>query len=175
MIAPGINRAFETWGHFLTALAGKKRPANDADFSLKHLGYWTDHGAQYYYRFEETLGYIGTLLKVRDQFRDMNIKLGTFSSTAGSTRKDMKASGRAQESVGRRNLSLRGVTGGILSRRTWCLPEATRAAACRPQSLDKDRPQSLPEKTCHIRQRFRRPAPLGRLDALSARVGRSRL
>jgi len=76
VIAPGINRAFETWGHFLTDLAGKKRPANDADFSLKHLGYWTDHGAQYYYRFEETLGYIGTLLKVRDQFRDMNIKLG---------------------------------------------------------------------------------------------------
>ena len=76
VISPGINRAFETWGHFLTDLAGKKRPANDADFSLKHLGYWTDHGAQYYYRFEETLGYIGTLLKVRDQFKDMNIKLG---------------------------------------------------------------------------------------------------
>ncbi|MET0363579.1 MAG: hypothetical protein ABW169_02895, partial [Sphingobium sp.] len=61
VVAPGINRAFEIWGHFLTDLAGKKRPANDADFSLKHLGYWTDHGAQYYYRFEETLGYIGTL------------------------------------------------------------------------------------------------------------------
>ena len=76
VILPGINRAFETWGHFLTDLAGKKRPSNDADFSLKHLGYWTDHGAQYYYRFEETLGYMGTLLKVRDQFRDMNIKLG---------------------------------------------------------------------------------------------------
>jgi len=49
-----------SWGHFLTDRAGKKRPANDADFSLKHLGYWTDPGAQYCYRFEETLGYIGT-------------------------------------------------------------------------------------------------------------------
>ena len=76
VIAQGINRTFEIWGHFLTDLAGKKRPANDADFSLRHIGYWTDHGGHYYYRFEETLGYIGTLLKVRDQFRDMNIPLG---------------------------------------------------------------------------------------------------
>ena len=80
VVAPGINRAFEIWGHFLTDLAGKKRPANDADFSLKYLGYWTDHGAQYYYRFEETLGYISTLLKVRDQFRDMNIQAGLRSA-----------------------------------------------------------------------------------------------
>jgi hypothetical protein len=76
VIAPGINRAFEIWGHFLTDLTGKKRPANDADFTLKYLGYWTDHGARYYYRFEETLGYAGTLLDVRDQFRTMNIRLG---------------------------------------------------------------------------------------------------
>ena len=76
VIAPGINRAFEIWGRFLTDLAGKKRPANDADFPLKYFGYWTDHGAQYYYRFERSLGYVGTLLKVRDQLRTMNIPLG---------------------------------------------------------------------------------------------------
>ena len=61
VIVPGINRAFDVWGRFLTDLAGKKRPANDADVSLKYLGYWTDHGARYYYRFEDALGYAGTL------------------------------------------------------------------------------------------------------------------
>jgi hypothetical protein len=76
VVAPGVNRAFEIWGSFLTDLAGKKRPANDADVSLKYLGYWTDHGAAYYYRFEEALGYAKTLLAVRDQFRKMNIPLG---------------------------------------------------------------------------------------------------
>jgi hypothetical protein len=76
VVATGVNRAFETWGQFLTDLSGKKRPANDADVSLKYLGYWTDHGAAYYYRFKETLGYAGTLLAVRDQFRDMSIPLG---------------------------------------------------------------------------------------------------
>jgi hypothetical protein len=76
VITPGINRAFDIWGRFLTDLSGKKRPANDADVSLKYLGYWTDHGARYYYRFEEALGYAGTLLEVRRQFRTMNIRLG---------------------------------------------------------------------------------------------------
>jgi hypothetical protein len=76
VIAPGINRAFEIWGRFLTDLAGKQRPANDADFSLNYLGYWTDHGARYYYRFEQALGYVGTLLAVRAQFASMNIRLG---------------------------------------------------------------------------------------------------
>jgi hypothetical protein len=46
VVEPGINRAFDTWGRFLTDLAGKQRPANDADFSLKYLGYWTDNGAR---------------------------------------------------------------------------------------------------------------------------------
>ena len=45
VIAPGINRVFDVWGRFLTDLAGKKRPGNNADVSLKYLGYWTDHGA----------------------------------------------------------------------------------------------------------------------------------
>src|SRR5262249_38723439 len=47
------------------------------DFSLKYLGYWTDHGAAYYYRFADELGYPGTLVRVRDEFRNMNIRLGT--------------------------------------------------------------------------------------------------
>jgi hypothetical protein len=43
-MASGINQAFENWGKFLTDLAGKKRPANDADIGLKYLGYWTRFG-----------------------------------------------------------------------------------------------------------------------------------
>jgi hypothetical protein len=76
VIEPGINRAFETWGRFLTDLTGKQRPANDADFSLKYLGYWTDHGARYYYRSEEGRDYPATLLKVRDEFKAANVRLG---------------------------------------------------------------------------------------------------
>ena len=76
VIEPGINRAFLSWGRFLTDLAGKRRPVNKANFALKYLGYWTDHGAEYYYDFESRLGYVGTLLKVIDEFRTMHIPLG---------------------------------------------------------------------------------------------------
>ena len=76
VIEPGINRAFETWGRFLTDLAGKRRPPNGADVTLNYLGYWTDHGTQYYYNFEPELEYAGTLLKIRDEFRAKQIRLG---------------------------------------------------------------------------------------------------
>jgi len=76
VVEPGINRAFETWGRFLTDFAGKLRPANDADFGLKYLGYWTDHGGQYYYGSEPGLDYENTLLRVRDEIERMGIKLG---------------------------------------------------------------------------------------------------
>ena len=173
VIVPGINRAFETWGHFLTDLAGKKRPANDADFSLKHLGYWTDHGAQYYYRFEETLGYIGTLLKVRDQFRDMNIKLGYVQLDSWFYPKGHEGKWKSADPLGG-GTYLYEASRELFPDGLGAFQKQLGLPLDRPQSLDR-RPQSIPEKTCHIRQRFRRPAPLGRLDALSARVGRSRL
>src|SRR5690348_8023621 len=40
VVDKGINHTFETWGHALTDLAGKTRPANNADLTLSHLGYW---------------------------------------------------------------------------------------------------------------------------------------
>ena len=43
---------------------------------LRYLGYWTDNGAQYYYGFEQALGYAGTLFQVRDEFSRMRIPLG---------------------------------------------------------------------------------------------------
>jgi hypothetical protein len=76
VVANGINRAFDAWGHALTDLNGKVRPANDADPSLKSLGYWTDNGASYYYNYEESLGYTGTLLAVKDEFAKAGVALG---------------------------------------------------------------------------------------------------
>ncbi len=76
VMAAGINRAFETWGRFLTDLAGKRRPTNDADMGLKYLGYWTDHGARYYYRWTHGSNYPATLLNVRDEFRKAKVGLG---------------------------------------------------------------------------------------------------
>ncbi|PWT89371.1 MAG: hypothetical protein C5B56_07220 [Proteobacteria bacterium] len=76
VIEAGVNRAFETWGRFLTDLSGKQRPPNDVDVSLRQLGYWTDNGARYYYSFDEDLGYAGTLRKVLDEFRAMRVRLG---------------------------------------------------------------------------------------------------
>jgi hypothetical protein len=72
----GMNQAFSVWGSALLALGGKQRPANDANVVLAKLGYWTDNGARYYYKFDSQLGYAGTLLAVRDQFAKLGVPLG---------------------------------------------------------------------------------------------------
>jgi hypothetical protein len=69
----GINVAWDTWGQLMTARAGKQRPANDADIGLRYLGYWTDNGAQYYYNYDQKLGYAGTLLALLEHHREMGI------------------------------------------------------------------------------------------------------
>src|ERR1019366_4645382 len=76
VIEKGINRAFDTWGHTLTALRGKKRPANDADLVLNKLGYWTDRGATYYYNTAPAMTYEQTLAAVKADFDRQGIPLG---------------------------------------------------------------------------------------------------
>ncbi|PWU06902.1 MAG: hypothetical protein C5B51_11165 [Terriglobia bacterium] len=76
VVERGINRAFDTWGQTLTALQGKTRPANDADRSLKYVGYWTDNGASYYYKTAPSLSYEDTLAAVKSDFDRMAIGLG---------------------------------------------------------------------------------------------------
>jgi hypothetical protein len=77
VMGKGLNSTYQTWGQAMTKLQGKVRPANDADISLKSLGYWTDHGATYYYKFDSTKGsYEQTLLGVRDNFTQQGLKLG---------------------------------------------------------------------------------------------------
>jgi hypothetical protein len=75
-IEKGINRAFDTWGGVLTALNGKKRPANDADASLNKAGYWTDNRATYYYNMAAPLDYQQTLEAIKANFDSLGIGLG---------------------------------------------------------------------------------------------------
>jgi len=75
-VQAGINQAFDTWGNVLTGLSGKIRPANDAAVELNKLGYWTDNGASYYYNYNPSYGYAGTLLAVRDEFASKGFPLG---------------------------------------------------------------------------------------------------
>jgi hypothetical protein len=60
----------------MTDLQGKIRPTNDTDVTLNTLGYWTDGGSAYYYTYDPTLGYAGTLLGVKKSFSQENIPLG---------------------------------------------------------------------------------------------------
>ncbi len=71
----GITRTLEAWGENLQKLGHKKPVSNHADLVLTSFGYWTDNGAHYYYRFDHKLGYEGTLLAVRDQFRQMGVPI----------------------------------------------------------------------------------------------------
>lgn len=72
----GINSAFESWGRTLTTLAGKSRPANDADTSLNRIGYWTDNGGTYYYKTAPSLSYEQTLQGIKADFDHLGIGLG---------------------------------------------------------------------------------------------------
>jgi len=76
VLGRGVGQTFETWGRALTDLYGKKRPTYDGDPTLKYYGYWTDNGADYYYRYDKTLGYCGTLLKLVESYRQEHIALG---------------------------------------------------------------------------------------------------
>lgn len=76
VIGQGINNVFGTWGRAMTSLAGKNRPANYSDVTLNKLGYWTDHGATYYYNYDPNLGYSGTLLAAYNSFKQAGIPLG---------------------------------------------------------------------------------------------------
>lgn len=74
-IGPGINRTWDVWGHALTDLYEKRRPANDADPGLKYLGYWTDNGGSYYYHYDLDKGYAGTLLGVKQHLDQAGIPI----------------------------------------------------------------------------------------------------
>ncbi|HEX7736618.1 MAG TPA: hypothetical protein VF458_17350 [Ktedonobacteraceae bacterium] len=71
-----INATMDAWGHSLTDLQNKVRLANDSNLTLNKLGYWTDRGATYYYSYDRTRGYTGTLETAVNDFKRMEISLG---------------------------------------------------------------------------------------------------
>jgi hypothetical protein len=77
-VGQGINHTFDTWGHTLTALYAKPRPANDADVGLNQISYWTDNGATYYYHMEGSMTYEQTLAAVKADFDKAGIALGSL-------------------------------------------------------------------------------------------------
>jgi hypothetical protein len=76
VVGNGINDTYRAWGSALMALGGKSPIRGDADPTLDKLGYWTDNGATYYYQYDPTLGYAGTLLAVNKDFASKGIPLG---------------------------------------------------------------------------------------------------
>jgi hypothetical protein len=76
----GINRTFDSWGNALISLLGKTRPANDADISLRQIGYWTDNGATYYYKTGNSLTYEQTLSAVKADFDRGGDRAGLHSA-----------------------------------------------------------------------------------------------
>ncbi len=72
----GIDATFGVWGKTLTSLLGKAAVPNDADRSLRSLGYWTDNGATYYYHTEGAMTYPATLEAVKADFDRQGIGLG---------------------------------------------------------------------------------------------------
>ena len=96
----GVNATWDTWGSALTELQGTQRPGNDADIGLRYLGYWTDHGGEYYYNYDRKLGYAGTLEALVQRYRDEGIPIRylqldswwyykTYTDPAGKTGKPM--------------------------------------------------------------------------------------
>ena len=72
----GIQNTWNTWGSALRAMYHRRIPANDHDAILKYYGYWTDNGADYYYNYDTTKGYNGTLLALRDYYKAQGIPIG---------------------------------------------------------------------------------------------------
>ncbi len=74
-LGQGINHTWDSWGHAMTDLQGKKRPANDVDVFLKYYGYWTDAGAAYWYNYDLQKGYQATLQTLVDSYRAEQIPI----------------------------------------------------------------------------------------------------
>jgi len=74
----GIGATVEAWGGGLTALSGKPRVAADDGPDLALLGYWTDNGAGYYYKWPPGKSAEETLLAVAARFREEGIPIGYF-------------------------------------------------------------------------------------------------
>lgn len=76
VIDKGIRNSWNVWGDALRAIYHRQRPANDRGALLNRFGYWTDNGADYYYNYDIIKGYAGTLLALRERYKEEGIPLG---------------------------------------------------------------------------------------------------
>ncbi|HTV06797.1 MAG TPA: hypothetical protein VME86_15620 [Acidobacteriaceae bacterium] len=74
-LGDGVNETLDAWGSALQTMNGKAAIANDRDVVLNKFGYWTDHFATYYYKYDKKLGYLGTLLAVRDKYQALGVPI----------------------------------------------------------------------------------------------------
>jgi hypothetical protein len=72
----GVGATWTSWGAAMIHLSEKVCPASDADVGLSTFGYWTDNGAGYYYNYDASLGYAGTLLALNRKMHALGIPLG---------------------------------------------------------------------------------------------------
>jgi hypothetical protein len=75
VLGSGICATISAWGNSLTEESGKTRPTDNADPTIKYLGYWTDNGATYYYNYDTSKGYAGTLLALVQRYRQENVPI----------------------------------------------------------------------------------------------------
>ncbi len=71
-----IHAAWACWGEALRSMYGTRRPGNESDPILKYYGYWTDNGADYYYTYDKSKGYGGTLQAVKKRYQKEGIPIG---------------------------------------------------------------------------------------------------
>ncbi|MFH1537534.1 MAG: hypothetical protein ABIH66_01150 [bacterium] len=74
----GVAAAMYSWGAELMKAVGKEPIAKDETFFLRHLGYWTDNGAYYYYRTETGKNYETTLLEMGEYLKREKIPVRLF-------------------------------------------------------------------------------------------------
>lgn len=71
----GINRTWDVWGKALLSMEHVQRPVEQSDTISKYLGYWTDNGAFYYYNYDLTKGYAGTLQELVNRYHQEQIPI----------------------------------------------------------------------------------------------------
>lgn len=72
----GIGSTFNRWGSTLRNMFGRPLTSNEADLSLRIPMLSTDAGASYYYNYDSSLGYEGTLQAAIASAKSVGIPLG---------------------------------------------------------------------------------------------------
>ncbi len=154
----GINATWDTWGGALTELVGRRRPANDADAGLRYLGYWTDNGAVYYYNYEPSLGYTGTLEALVQRYAGAADSHPLFAARQLVVLQKPDRSGRQDRSAEkfqparrrmeplRRAAEIRGASGAV-SERACGVPERESACRSSPTTAGLTRPARITSNT----------------------------